>query len=126
MGGLSIGDSDTISVVSAQSQVVEGTNYRVTLNVGNYKNVVIQHFVGLNADVPSDYIVIDLGVSTSTTTTTLSTATVKDSVGEDSSASGMSLTVQWIIIAAVVAMVVFVGVAVTAVCLRRRNVKTPR
>merc|ERR1711933_52282 len=125
--GLSIGDSDTISVVSAQSQVVEGTNYRVTLNVGNYRNVVIQYFVGLNADVPSDYKVIDLGsTTTSTTLQTSETTAVVKAVGEDSETSGMSNTVMFIIIAAVIAMAVFVGVAVIAMCLRRRKVKTPQ
>merc|ERR1712190_232243 len=100
--------------------------HRVTLNVGSRKNVVIQYFIGLNADVPSDYKVIDLGITTTTTAQTSETTAVVKAVGEDSETSGMSNTVLFIIIAAVVAMVVFVGAAVTAMCLRRRKVKTPQ
>merc|ERR1712045_114339 len=52
-------------VVSAQSQVVAGTNYRVTLNVGSRQNVIIQYFVALpyaNPDqLPSNIQLVDAG-----------------------------------------------------------------
>merc|ERR1719461_961620 len=41
-----------LTVVSAQSQVVAGTNFRVTLNVGSQENVIIQYFIGLKENVP--------------------------------------------------------------------------
>jgi len=50
-----------LTVVSAQSQVVAGTNFRVTLNVGSQLNVIIQYFVGLKENVPSDIQLIDEG-----------------------------------------------------------------
>merc|ERR1712039_30721 len=54
-----------LTVVSAQSQVVAGTNFRVTLNVGSQENVIIQYFVALpyaNPDqVPSNIQLIDEG-----------------------------------------------------------------
>jgi len=52
-------------VVSAQSQVVAGTNFRVTLNTGSQQNVIIQYFIALpsaNSDqVPSNIQLIDEG-----------------------------------------------------------------
>ena len=64
---LTVENDAEISVVSAQSQVVAGTNYRVTLNVGSRQNVVIQYFVALpyaNPDqLPSNIQLIDAGSS---------------------------------------------------------------
>lgn len=64
--GLTVGDSDTISVVSAQSQVVAGTNYMVTLNVGLMEGVIVEYFVGLPVNdpqqTPSNLQLIDLGI----------------------------------------------------------------
>merc|ERR1712244_21466 len=50
-----------LTVVSARSQLVAGTNFRVTLNVGSQENVIIQYFIGLKENVPTNIQLIDEG-----------------------------------------------------------------
>eukprot|EP00488_Nonionellina_sp_1-RS-2012_P000442 TRINITY_DN111_c0_g1_i2.p1 TRINITY_DN111_c0_g1~~TRINITY_DN111_c0_g1_i2.p1 ORF type:complete len:218 (-),score=71.86 TRINITY_DN111_c0_g1_i2:82-735(-) len=63
--GLSVSDDDSMMVVSAQSQVVAGTNYRVTLNIGSHTGVIIQYFVDLPVNdeeqMPHNLKLIDSG-----------------------------------------------------------------
>merc|ERR1719471_363567 len=108
--GLFVEDDDEIDVVSAESQVVAGTNYYVTIDVGSLlEDVVIAYFVDLpvndETQTPSNLRLIDLGT----------TITLVDTPSESESGSGsessetlqdqeldeknMTVTVQWIIIA---------------------------
>merc|ERR1719229_1280603 len=63
--GVSVGDADTITVTSAQSQVVAGTNYIVTMNVGLHEDVIVSFFVDLPvndaAQTPQNLQLVDLG-----------------------------------------------------------------
>eukprot|EP01084_Bolivina_argentea_P197589 338577_1 len=54
--GLDISDNALISIISAQSQVVSGVNYRISIDIGCYTNVIIQYFIGLdeNNQIPQD------------------------------------------------------------------------
>jgi len=58
-------NNEQINVISAESQIVAGTNYKVTIDVANYKNVVIQYFIALPVNdasqTPQDLKVIDFG-----------------------------------------------------------------
>merc|ERR1712241_3396 len=99
--GLSVGDDDEISVVSAESQVVAGTNYRITLDVGLNENVIIQYFVDLPVDdaeqAPSNLKLIDLG-QTITLVDTPSTMETTAALKTEASAPNnqVSETAQWI------------------------------
>merc|ERR1712176_1293624 len=113
--GIVVADADVITVISAESEIDgNATNYRVVLDFGAYKDVVIEYAVDSDADTPSDARVVDLGTTTLYQTT-------KSAQGEDTIASVMSSTVKWIIIASVIAVVVFGGVAAVAMCMRRKK-----
>merc|ERR1719273_2362097 len=66
--GLTVDDDAKIVVVSAESQVVAGTNYRVTIDVGSLlEDVVISYFVDLPVNdakqTPTNLKLIDLGTT---------------------------------------------------------------
>merc|ERR1740123_2141820 len=54
------GENAAIIVTSAQSQVVAGMNYKVTLAVGMYTDVIISYYVSFNGEA-SDLQLIDSG-----------------------------------------------------------------
>merc|ERR1712241_1601492 len=56
--GITVADDDEISVVSAESQIVAGTNYRVKINIGSTLQAMIGYFVGLDDATPTDLKVI--------------------------------------------------------------------
>merc|ERR1711978_658659 len=60
---LEIENGAVIHVTAAQSQVVAGTNYKVTMDVGSYGDVVIGYFVALPVNgvtqTPSNVHLID-------------------------------------------------------------------
>merc|ERR1712241_465800 len=56
--GITVTDADKISVVSAESQIVAGTNYRVKINIGSTQQAMIGYFVGLDDATPTDLKVI--------------------------------------------------------------------
>lgn len=62
--GFSVGDADAIIVTRAQSQVVAGTNYIFTMNVGSFEDISVAFFVALPANDPSqspqDLTLVDL------------------------------------------------------------------
>eukprot|EP01084_Bolivina_argentea_P116379 206794_1 len=59
--GLRVGADDSVAVVSAESQVVAGMNYRVKLNIGSHLDVVVSYFVDLSDEMPQDLKLIDSG-----------------------------------------------------------------
>jgi len=127
--GLSVEDDDMISVVSASKQVVAGTNYQITFNVGLYDDVIIQYFVDLPSNdaeqTPSNLQLIDLGSTINLIFSTIdSFETTVSLKSEESVKSTISLTVQWVIIASVLAFVVLIAVVSISLCLRRNNAKT--
>jgi len=126
--GLSYEDDDEISVVSAQSQVVAGTNYRVTMDIGENKNVIVQYFVDLpvndSEQTPSNMKVIDLG---QTLTLVDTPSTMETTVSLEAQAAKpdneVSETAQWIIVGAVIGFIVFLSCAFVVLVLKRRNTK---
>ena len=129
---LTIADSDTISVVSAESQVVAGTNYRVTIAFGMHENVIIQYFIDLpvnDADhTPSNLQLVDLGTSTVLVDTpaTMDTTAVIVNEGESTATSTISTTMQWLIVGTVIAFIMCLSAVFIALCMQRKNSKTPR
>eukprot|EP01084_Bolivina_argentea_P197590 338578_1 len=61
--GVDISDNALICIISAKTQVVSGVNYRVTMDVASYTNIIIQYFIGLdeNNQIPQDIQLIDVG-----------------------------------------------------------------
>eukprot|EP01084_Bolivina_argentea_P216679 368053_1 len=58
--------SDAFEIVYAEAQVVAGTNYKVTLNIGTHRGVIIQYFIALPTDNetsnPQDLQLLDDGL----------------------------------------------------------------
>merc|ERR1712048_8699 len=92
--GLTVEDDDEIDVVSAESQVVAGTNYRVTIDVGSLlEDVVISYFIDLLVNdaeqTPTNLKLIDLGTSITLvdTPSEMETTASSDSASDSSDAS---------------------------------------
>merc|ERR1712176_387435 len=129
--GLFVEDDDEIDVVSAESQVVAGTNYYVTIDVGSLlEDVVIAYFVNLpvndETQTPSNLRLIDLGTTITLVDTTSesesdsgeSSETLQD---QQSDEKNMTVTVQWIIIASLLAFVALIVCIAMSLCLRKNN-----
>merc|ERR1712048_1117619 len=121
--GLAV-DDDEIDVVSAESQVVAGTNYRVTIDVGSMlEDVVISYFIDLPVNdaeqTPTNLKLIDLGTSITLvdTPSEMETTASSDSGSADSSDASLQdeqsvsntirtiRTEDWIIVGIVLASV---------------------
>jgi len=122
--GLTVEDDDEIDVVSAESQVVAGTNYRVTIDVGSLlEDVVISYFIDLPVNdaeqLPTYLKLIDLGTSITLVDTPSEMKTTASSDSDSSDSSDASLqdeqsvtntirtirTEDWIIVGIVLASV---------------------
>merc|ERR1712241_1504451 len=142
--GLTVEDDDEIDVVSAESQVVAGTNYRVTIDVGSLlEDVVISYFIDLLVNdaeqTPSNLKLIDLGTSITLvdTPSEMETTASSDSDSSDSSDASLQDTEQsvtntirtirtedWIIVGIVMASV---AACLCIICLamkKRQNKRT--